>query len=145
MKVQINNIDDLRSEVARLKEVEQLQKTALGRRFTGPSAIFSTVLSLFPKSAATDGLQSSFANQDIVGLLSRIVLPFTLNKTVFRNSNFIVKTLVGLVSQKASHFISEDSVGGIWDKAKSIISKFSGAKKEKNKPNDLKAYGIPEV
>lgn len=145
MEVQINNIDDLRNEIARLKEVEQVQKTALGQRFAGPSAIFSTVLSLFPKSAAADGIQSTFAGQDIVGLLSRIVLPFTLNKTLFRNSNFIVKTLVGLVSQKASHFISEDSVGGLWDKAKSLIGKFSGGKKEKAKPKDLKGFGVPQV
>jgi hypothetical protein len=145
MDLRINNIDDLRNEVARLEGVAKEQKTALGARFAGPSAIFSTVLSIFPKSAATDGLQSSFANQDIVGLLSRIVLPFTLNKTLFRNSNFIVKTLVGLVSQKASHFISEDSVGGLWDKAKSLFGKIGGGKKEKAQPKDLQAYGIPKV
>jgi hypothetical protein len=35
----------------------------------------------------------------------------------------LVKALVGLVSQKASHFISEDSVESVWDKAKGLISK----------------------
>lgn len=145
MDLDIRNIDDLRNEIARLKGVEYEQKMALSARFTGPSAIFSTFMSLFPKSVATDGITGSLVNQDLVGLLSRIVLPFTLNKTLFRHSNFIVKALVGLVSQKASHFISEDSVGGLWDKAKSLIGKIGSSKKVKAKPKDLQGYGIPKV
>jgi len=123
MDLPINNINDLRDEITRLKVIEQEQGAALGKRFSSPSAIFSTVLTIFPKKEAAEGENTGFFHQDFVGLLSRIVLPFTLNKTLFRNSNFIVKTLVGLVSQKASHFISEDSVVGVWDKVKSIFKK----------------------
>jgi hypothetical protein len=143
MDLHIRNIDDLRSEISRLKDVKQQQEIALGERFSGPGAIFSTVMSLFPKSAATD----AFKGQDLVGLLSRIALPFALNKTVFRNSNFLVKTIVGLVSQKASHFISEDSVSGLVDKAKSLLSKIGIGKKENtpSKPKDLQAFGIAQL
>ncbi len=59
-------------------------------------------------------------------------MPLTLNKTIFRNSKFIVKTLVGYLSQKASHFVNEDKVMGVWDKVMSVF--------EKKKPVD---YGIP--
>ena len=118
----IRNIDDLRAEIARLKAVEREQSMAIGKRFNSFSAIISTIGSLFPKSNPVLGAKGFF-EQDIVSLLSRILLPFTLNKTIFRNSNFLVKTLVGFVSQKASKFINEETVMGVWDKVKNIFHK----------------------
>ena len=142
MSPQIRNIDDLHSEIARLKGLQIEQKTALSERFSSPGEIFSTAMSLFPKSPATEG----FKGQDMFGLLSRIVLPLALNKTLFRHSNFIIKAIVGLASQQASHFISEDSVSGLWDKAKGLFDKIT--KKDPNKKpktKDLKGYGIAAV
>jgi hypothetical protein len=122
MDLPIKNIDDLRIEIYRLKGLEQEQSIALGKRFSSPSALFSTILSLFPKSQAADGEKGSgFFDQDIVGLISRFLLPFTLNKTLFRNSNFLVKTLVGILSQKASHFITEDSISNLWHTVRSFF------------------------
>lgn len=118
----IRNIDDLRAEIYRLRGLEREQNVAIGLRFKNFSALMSTVRSLFPKSANAEGKSSGFFDQDLVGMISRFVLPFTLNKTIFRHSGFLVKTLVGLVSQKASHFITEDSVVSIWDKVKSLFS-----------------------
>jgi hypothetical protein len=136
----IRNVDDLHSQIARLSFLKQQQKAAIGERFNSPSAVFLTALSIFPKSSATNNLKS----QDIFGLLSRIVLPFALNKTLFRHSNFIVKALVGFASQKASRFISEESVAGVWDKAKGIFDKFT--KKDKPaKPKNLQGYGVPQL
>src|SRR6185437_263496 len=117
----IKNITDLRLEISRLQGLEQEQSIALGRRFKSPGAIFSTIISLFSGSQRAGGEKSSFFDQDMAGLLSRFILPFALNKTLFRNSGFLVKALVGLVSQKASHFIKEDSVAGIWDKIKTVF------------------------
>jgi hypothetical protein len=133
MDVSINNASELKAEIARLKMVEEEQSLAIKARFNTPSALFHTIVSIFPKSA--DGKGGNFFNQDIFGLLSRVLLPLTLNKTLFRNSNFIVKTLIGFLSQKASHFISEDSVTGLWGKVKSIFEK-------KQKKTD---YGIPPL
>ena len=122
MDISVKNIDDLRSEIARLRVAEHEQVTALSERFKSPSAIFSTAVSLF-KSPVTSGnsKNNGFLHQDIVGLISRFVLPFTLNKTIFKNSGFIIKSIVGLVSQKASHLITEDSVASVWDKAKALF------------------------
>lgn len=132
MDTPIKNVTDLKVEIGRLKNLEVEQSVALKARFQGPSAIFSTLLSLFPKSATVDGVKGAgFFDQDFLGLISRIALPFALNKTVFKNSNFIVKTLVGLLSQKASHYISEDSVGGIWGKAKSLFANLTKKKDDK--------------
>lgn len=109
--------------------VGEEQSIAIKARFSTPSALFHTIISIFPKSPEGKG---GFFNQDIFGLLSRIVLPLTLNKTIFRNSNFLIKTLVGFLSQKASHLVNENVVTGAWDKVKSLF--------DKKKPVD---YGIP--
>jgi hypothetical protein len=131
MDVQIKDINDLREEIARLRGVESQQGVALAARFSSPSALFSTIGSLF--SGKDDGVKHpGIFNQDLLGLLSRIVLPVTLNKTLFKHSNFLVKTLVGLVSQKASNYISEDAVGGIWTKVKSLFSQTAKKKPSAN-------------
>jgi hypothetical protein len=128
----INNATDLRAEITRLRLLREEQGLAIRDRFSSPSAIFSTVFSIFPRSDGSKG--PGFFGQDIFGLLSRILLPLTLNKTIFRNSNFLVKTLVGYVSQKASHLVNEDVVTGLWDKAKHLFEK-----KERKHAD----YGIP--
>jgi len=122
MDTRIRNITDLRIEISRLKELEREQGAAIGRRFSSPTTTFATIYSLFSGSTDADGTKKGIMHMDYVGLLSRILLPFTLNKTIFRNSGFVVKALVGLVSQKASGFITEDSVAGVWDKAKSFLT-----------------------
>jgi hypothetical protein len=142
MDLPVKDMTDLRSEIYRLKGLEQEQSLALAQRFSSPSALFSTLFSIIPKSPGTPNGEKSgtFFDQDIVGLLSRIVLPFTLNKTLFKNSGFIVKTLVGLVSQKASHFITEDSFTGIWDKVKSFLpGKHKEKKEEEHRSSEVLA------
>src|SRR5437588_908904 len=128
--ISINNAGDLKAEIVRLRLLKEEQGKAIGARFSSPGATFSTVFSLFSRGAGSGNI----LNQDLFGILSRIALPFALNKTVFRNSNFLVKGLVGFLSQKASHFISEDSVMGLWDKVKSLFEK------KKQKQED---FGIP--
>jgi hypothetical protein len=128
--VAINNVVDLKAEIVRLRLLREAQGAAIKQRFSSPSAIFSTVVSVFPKGS---GSKYDIFHQDFLGIISRIVLPLALNKTLFRNSNFLIKALVGFASQKASHFISEDSIMGLWDKVKSMFEK-----KEKHKD-----YGIP--
>lgn len=144
MDLPIRNIDNLHSEIARLTGLQQQQKEALHERFSSPSALFATALSLFPKSPTTDSIRGNLLNQDYFGLISRIVLPLALNKTIFRHSNFIIKALVGMLSQKASHFISEDSVSSLWDKAKGLFNKVTG-KNKAPKEKDLQGYGIPPM
>ncbi|MDN5288598.1 MAG: hypothetical protein JWR38_4872 [Mucilaginibacter sp.] len=130
MDFQIKNINDLQEEISRIRVIEDRQATALAARFSSPSAIFSSFISLINSGVKDDGEKHpSIFNQDFLGLLSRIVLPVTLNKTLFKKSNFLVKTLVGLVSQKASNYISGDAVHGIWDKVKSAVHEVLTKKK----------------
>src|SRR3569833_4329073 len=115
MDVSISNIEELRAEIVRLRLVKAEQGKAIARRFNSPMTSLATLYTMFPREEGVEDKNSIF-NQDFFGLISRILLPLTLNKTLFRNSNFVIKGLVGFLSQKASHFISEDSVTGIWDK-----------------------------
>lgn len=114
---------DLKNEIYRLQGLEREKGLELKQRFSSPGAIFSSIFSLFSGNDHGDPKDGGIFKQDFLGVLSRFALPFTLNRTLFKNSNFIVKALVGLVSQKASHFISEDSVEGVWDKAKGLFGK----------------------
>jgi hypothetical protein len=135
MDFQIKNIDDLREEISRMRIIEDRQGTALAARFNSPSAIFASIISLINSGNKDDGdKHPGIFNQDFLGLLSRIVLPLALNKTLFKHSNFLVKAMVGLVSQKASHYISEDAVGGIWGKIKSLFNKATKKPGEPFKP-----------
>jgi len=129
--ITINNAEDLKAEILRLRHLKEEQGEALKMRFSSPGAAFSSLMTVFPKESR---LRFDIFNQDFLGLISRILLPLTLNKTLFRNSGFLTKGLVGFLSQKASHFISEDSVSGLWDKVKSLFEK------KKQKQED---YGIP--
>ena len=139
MDTPIKNASDLRSEIFRLKALEQEQSLVLKERFSSPSAIFASFFSMFPKSPTVDGAKSAgFFDQDFLGLISRFVLPLTLNKTIFKNSNFLIKALVGLLSQKASKYISEDSVVSIWDKMKSAFTR--KVHKDAIVPRDMYAY-----
>lgn len=123
MGLPIKNSEDLKDEIARLKGLEQQQADQLKQHFSSPGAIISTVIGLFSgsKEDSKDEKNASLFNQDFIGLLSRIILPIALNKTVFKKSGFIVKAIVGLLSQKASHYINEDSVSDVWGKLKSIF------------------------
>ncbi|WP_345949767.1 hypothetical protein ABDD95_23245 [Mucilaginibacter sp. PAMB04274] len=128
MDIPVKNVLDLQSEIIRLEKLKQEQEMGLKHRFSSPSAIFQSIKSIFPKSpegeagAGGGGIGSLFS-PDIVSLISRFVLPIALNKTLFKRSGFIVKTVVGLLSQKASTYISEDSVTSVWGRVKSLFGK----------------------
>lgn len=125
MDATIKNAWDLKEEIVRLRELEKVQGAAIKQHFSSPAAVFSTVYSLFPKGNHSAENKSNIFNQDFVSIISRFLIPLTLNKTLFKNSGFLVKALVGLVSQKASGYVNEESVGTIWDKAKNLFSHFS--------------------
>jgi hypothetical protein len=133
MDLTVKNVVDLQSEILRLEALKQNQEIALKARFSSPSAIIASLKTLFPKPPPSEdgekaghSVLGSLFSQDMIGLISRVVLPFTLNKTLFKNSGFIIKTLVGILSQKASTYISEDSVTTVWGRVKSLFGKKPG-------------------
>jgi len=105
----INNLGELQAEVARLRILSGEQGRAVAARFKSPLAIFSTA-------------QSLAGHADLFSLASRFLIPLTLNKTLFSSSGVLVKTLVTLVSQKASPYVNEASVHKAFDTSKAFIT-----------------------
>jgi len=130
MDTSIKNAWDLKEEIVRLRQQEREKSVALQARFSSPVAVLSSLYSLFPKANHTAENRNNIFNQDFVSIISRFLIPLTLNKTLFKNSGFLIKALVGLVSQKASGYINEESVGGIFDKIKSLFTKKSNSAKD---------------
>ena len=131
----ITNSWQLKEEIVRLRQLEEEKSVALKARFSSPVTVLTTLYSLFPKTNSTGENKTNIFNQDFVSILSRFIIPLTLNKTLFKNSGFIIKALVGLVSQKASGYINEDSVVSVWDKVKHLFSK-------KDKVDQRYPYGL---
>lgn len=126
MIVPIRSIHDLRNEIVRLETLTVQQEVAIKQRFSSPKVIYKTLLSAFPKSDGKNSGNSlnvkDLLNQDIVSAISKFLLPLTLNKTLFKGSGYITRTIVTFLSQKASGFINQDSVNSGWDKFKMILA-----------------------
>ncbi|RYE28708.1 MAG: hypothetical protein EOP42_16140 [Sphingobacteriaceae bacterium] len=126
MIVPIKSIHDLRNEIVRLETLTVQQEATIKQRFSSPKVIYKTLLSVFPKSAVNkngDGVKlNALLNQDVVATISKFLLPFTLNRTLFKGSGFITKSVVNFLSQKASGYINQDTVVSGWDKIKKSVS-----------------------
>ncbi|MDB5121425.1 MAG: hypothetical protein JWN56_2643 [Sphingobacteriales bacterium] len=151
MKSRINNIDDLRSEILRLK-LERFQQEAVLEqdvkriidKFKAPFRLINKVTAFFGKGKGTDhDGHASHENEhhpDWLTNVLRVGLPVVLNKLVFRNSGFIMKSLVTILSQKAAKNVNKDSVSGLIDKGADFIRNFKNKKALKRLHAD---YGIP--
>ncbi|MVN20136.1 hypothetical protein [Mucilaginibacter arboris] len=125
MIVPIKSIHDLRNEIVRLETLTVQQEAAIKQRFSSPKTIYKTILSAFPKSesSSTGTNANSLFSQDIIGAISKFLLPLTLNKTLFKESGFITRSIVTFLSKKASGYINQDSVTSGWEKLKTAVSK----------------------
>lgn len=140
MIVPIKSIHDLRNEIVRLETLTVQHEATLKQRFSSPSAIYKAFLSALPKSAVNKSGSSvklgGLLNQDMISTVSKYLLPLTLNKTLFKGSGFITKSIVNFLSQRASGYINHSSVLSGWDKIKSTVShsKFADTVIAKVKP-----------
>lgn len=121
MNTLIRNRTDLRAEIFRLQQAKLEKQIELKQHFKSPGAVLSTVVGLISGGSDSKADDKDEPKQDWVGFLSRFIIPLVLNKTLFRGSGFLMKALVGLASQKASSYVSSDTVTGVWDKAKGLL------------------------
>ena len=118
--VDINNDEELKAEIVRLRNIDRKQETALAARVSSPGAIIASAMTLSQTSKANKTLA---AKPDYLQVGARVLLPVILNKTVFRKSNFVVKFLVGLISQKAAKMVTQDNIKSLFIKGKVLIVK----------------------
>lgn len=121
----ISNREELRAEISRLRSIDIEQGEALALRFSSPSAVFASVRSLFPGHQANKW-------RDPVTLIARVLLPLTLNKTLFRNSNFLTRLIGGFAAQKAAGLVTEERAENAWHGAQSLFNKLFHKKSADN-------------
>lgn len=149
-KREINNIQELRAEISRLKVLKYEQESYLGDQFQllehkleAPARLYNRLTSWMPNSL--EGILPSISSpnqstgSDWITNSLRIGLPFLFNKILFRKAGFIKKALLLVASQQAAGFFNKDKLAGIIDSISSIIHP-SPNKKKKKKETD---YGIP--
>ena len=144
MKSKIESIDDLRSEILRLKlqrfhheAVIEQEIESIKDKFRIPSLLLHKVNAFFGTHA--HGMDKT--NSDWVTNALRIGLPIALNKMFFGKSGFIIKSLVALVSQKAATSVNKDIISSWIDTASGWIR---GATKSRgSKRRGSHDYGIP--
>lgn len=148
MKTKIQNINDLRSEILRLKlkraDLEndlQLESKKIAAKFRFPAMILSKLndwFGVFDDDDKEDTNKRS--GPEWVTKAFGVGLPVFLNKFFFPGSGIIMKSLVELVSQKAAKAVNKDMVTDLIDKASDWIS---SSKTGKRKTKTLPDYGIP--
>lgn len=146
MRNKIQNIDDLRSEILRLK-LQRFQQEAILQedvkhvldKFRGPALMFNKITAWFGNGKG-DNPKTPQDENDWVTNTFRLGLPVVLNKLIFPRSGFIVKSLVALLSQKAASNVNKDILTDWIDKGANWIRHFKNNKPPKEKHSD---YGIP--
>lgn len=144
MKSKIENIDDLRSEILRLKlqrfhheAVIEADINKIKDKFRIPSILLHKFNSWFGDQA--QGVDKT--HHDWVTNALRIGLPVALNKMVFGKSGFIIKSVVALLSQKAAASVNKDTFSSLIDTASGWIR--GAAKSRRDKKSTSHDYGIP--
>lgn len=144
----INNLDELRAEVARLESLKKEQEVYLGdqmgllqHKVEAPVRFFKRFTSWRP---TPKNISRKFKkdNDDADWLTNslRLGLPVIFNRVLFRKAGFIKKTLLLLASQKAAGAINQDRVTSFIAKLAAIIRPSNDKKRRKKRHKD---YGIP--
>lgn len=150
MNQRIENIEDLRSQIKLLKlqkaehELYFVQKKdSIKKTFSSPLTFFKNMKSFFGLGADSSNINQTGAQHgsDWTTVLARVVVPFLLNKTVLRGNGLVIKSLLGLISQKAisGETFNKFKFAGWIDNASNWINS-TLKKSEKKKKID---YGIP--
>lgn len=140
------SLAELRTEIDLLKIKSFNEEELLKEKITDPKAIISTIRTYFKSkpSANKQSMLQGLLNQDIVSNISRLVLPFLLNTTLFKKSNFITKAIVTFVSQKAAQKVNTGAINGIVGKVKGWFEHKRTVHAEKEQVRAYNTdYGIP--
>lgn len=132
----IKSLDELKLEMKQLKSEYLLKETLLkenARAYIKKFSPMNLITDFFnPKS-----LLKLDEKTNLSGSIMSFILPMLLNKTVFRGSGLITKSVAALVSGKLGKSLDAESITGIFGKIKSLF----GSKKRKDV--EFADYGIP--
>ena len=148
MKTKIHNIDDLRAEILRLRiqrsGLENDLKTETRRltaMFRVPAMLLGKLNDWFsPFGLAKNNGQGKEDEHDWVTSIFRVGLPVMMNKFVFPQSGFLMKSLVEMISQKAAKTINKDVMSDLIEKFTDWVKSPKQKRRKQTEPDD---YGIP--
>ena len=147
MRTKIQNSDDLRSEILRLRtirsEIEgdlKIETDRITNRFRIPLMLFGKVNDWVSPMFKSGRNEAGGLNQDWVSSKFRIGLPIVLNKFIFPKSGFLLKSLVELLSQGTSKTVNKDVLTDLINKLSDWIK---SSKRKKRQDPELENYGIP--
>lgn len=132
----IKSLAELHFEISRVKVDYQLKETQLKDDAKAYVKQFSP-LNLLKSVLNPQSLRKIDEKTNLSGSIMSLILPMFLNKTVFRGSGFITKSIAALVSGKVGKSLDADSLTGMFNTVKSLF-----AKKKKADVNFVD-YGIP--
>lgn len=136
----IKSLAELQVEISRVKVTYQLKETQLKDDAKAYIKQFSP-LNLIKDFLNPQSLKKLDDKTNLSGSIMSLVLPLLLNKTVFRGSGFITKSIAALVSGKIGKSLDAESLTGLFTKAKSLFSSFTSKKKKADV--NFVDYGIP--
>lgn len=147
-RANIQNIDNLRSEIRRLRiqrlEYEtdlQLISDKISEKFNVPVMIFNKISDFFGSLFGNDkDNPEKQENTDWVTNIFRVGIPVFLNKFLFHRSGFLMKSVVAMLSQTAAKNVNKDSITDVIDKVSNWIK---SSKPRTRKEPVLADYGIP--
>lgn len=147
MKTRIENIDDLSSEISRLRmrrieyenDFQEISDT-IKSKFHLPVMLYTKVTDFFNSLFGGDDDPRKQEGKDWITNIFRVGLPVFLNKYFFPKSGFLMKSVVAMISQKAAKNVNKDSIAELIDKVTAWIKT---PKPKTRKEPVLADYGIP--
>lgn len=147
MRTRIQNSDDLRSEILRLRTIKaeiegelKVETNRITNRFSLPFMLFGKVNDWVRPMFKPGRNEPGSLNQDWVSSIFRIGLPVVMNKFIFPKSGFLLKSLVDLLFQGTAKTVNQDVLSNLIDRLSNWIK--SSKRKKKQEP-ELEDYGIP--
>jgi len=136
----IKSLAELQVEISRVKVEYQLKETQLKDDAKLYIKQFSP-LNLIKDFFNPQSLLKLDEKTNLSGNIMSLILPMFLNKTVFRGSGFLTKSIAALVSGKIGKSLDAESLTGFFNKAKSLLSSLTSKKKKADV--NFVDYGIP--
>jgi len=132
----IKSLAELQLEISQLKNEYLLKEVQLKEDAKTYIKQFSPI-NLIKNFLTPKSLSKLDEQTNISGTIMSFLLPMFLNKTVFRGSGFITKSIAALVSGKVGKSLDADSLSGIFNGVKSFFTK------RKKTDVNFVDYGIP--
>ena len=132
----IKTLAELHLEISQLKQDYLMKEVQLKEDTKAYVKQFSPI-NLIKNFLNPQSLSKFDEKTNISGTIMSFVLPLFLNKTLFRGSGFLTKSIAALVSGKVGKSLDADSLSGIFNTVKSLFTK------RKKKDVAFVDYGIP--